>query len=81
MAGSKITRNIYLLAAGYFLQGLVFWYAVEKLFLRNELNLSYAQLGWVGAAATFSVVILEFPSGILADRWSRKGTLILASVF
>jgi MFS family permease len=81
VAGSKITRNIYLLAAGYFLQGLVFWYAVEKLFFRNELHLSYAQLGWVGAAATFSVVILEFPSGILADRWSRKGTLILASVF
>ena len=33
-------------------------------------------------AAVYAVVVpvLEVPSGVLADRWSRRGVLILASV-
>ena len=33
-------------------------------------------------AAVYAVVVpmLEMPSGILADRWSRRGVLILASI-
>ena len=81
MRGSNLKRNLTLIASGYFLQGFVTWYAIEKLFFRADVGLSYQQIGYVGVAATASILLFEFPSGILADRWSRKGTLILGSIF
>ena len=79
--GSSLKRNLWLLGSGYFLQGFVTWYAVEKLFYRSDILLSYQQIGYIGVAATASILLFEFPSGILADRWSRKGTLIIGSLF
>lgn len=58
---------------------LVLWYPVEKLFMKS-IGFDDA---WIGiAVAMFSAVILlvEVPSGILADRWSRRGVLVLAAI-
>lgn len=63
-----------------FFQGLIFWYSIEKIFMSH--------IGFSPSTITASVVILnlvtlvsEIPSGILADRWSRKGTLVISMIF
>lgn len=73
----KRLRPIYVAA---FFQGLVFWYVVDKL-LATEVGLSATLLSVILAAQSLMSVLLEIPSGILADRWSRKGVLILSNLF
>lgn len=63
---------------GAFLQGIIFWFSIEKLFL-SEIGFN-DQLIAV-AVIIFSSVnfISNFPIGILADRWSRSGVLMISS--
>jgi MFS family permease len=72
----KRLRPLYLAS---FLQGLVFWVPVEKLFM-DEIGFDAASVGLMAAAYAAVVPILEVPSGILADRWSRRGVLMAANV-
>jgi predicted MFS family arabinose efflux permease len=69
-------RPLYLAAM---LQGMILWVPVEKLFL-DEIGFDAASIGVMAAAYAAVVPFLEIPSGILADRWSRRGVLIVASV-
>lgn len=64
------------IAAG--LQGFNLWAPVEKLFM-NEIGFHTASMGMMAAAYSALVPIIEIPSGLLADRWSRRGVLIVAS--
>jgi predicted MFS family arabinose efflux permease len=63
-------------AAG--LQGFSLWVPVEKLFM-NEIGFDAAAVGVMAAAYAAIVPLVEVPSGILADRWSRRGVLAVAS--
>ncbi|MGH9192612.1 MAG: MFS transporter, partial [Acidimicrobiales bacterium] len=49
-----------------------------KLFM-NEIGFDAATVGVMAAAYAALVPLVEIPSGILADRWSRRGILIVAS--
>ena len=69
-------RPLYVAAA---LQGVVLWVPVEKLFMKS-IGFSVAQMGIVAACYAAIVPFLEIPSGILADRWSRRGVLIAADI-
>ncbi|MGH9250509.1 MAG: MFS transporter [Acidimicrobiales bacterium] len=60
------------------LQGFMLWVPVEKLFM-NEIGFDAATVGVMAAAYAALVPLVEIPSGILADRWSRRGILIVAS--
>ena len=73
-----LNRRFYPLYAAAFFQGFVLWYAIEKLFMKS---IGFSDSMIAVSAIVFSIVmlVLETPSGILADRWSRKGVLILAS--
>lgn len=62
-----------------FFHGFVFWYAVEKLFMQT-IGFDNAAIGVMVAFYSAVILMTETPSGILADRWSRKGVLIIASV-
>jgi MFS family permease len=62
-----------------FSQGLVLWAPIEKVFLRS-LGVDQAALGLMAACYSSLIPLLDLSSGILADRWSRKGILMLASV-
>lgn len=59
-----------------FLQGLPFWYATEKLFM-TEIGFSIESIGLSVAVMSIVMLIMETPSGVLADRWSRKGVVLL----
>jgi MFS family permease len=62
-----------------FFQGLVFWYPIEKLFMRG-IGFNDALIGIMIATYSTVMLLVETPAGIWADRWSRKGVLMVASV-
>src|SRR5215211_9286665 len=74
-----LTRRLLPLQFGVALQGLILWVPIEKLFM-TEIGFDAASVGAMAAAYAAVVPLLEVPSGILADRWSRSWTLILACV-
>lgn len=63
---------------GVALQGFMLWLPIEKLFM-SEIGFDAADVGVMAAAYAAVVPLFEVPSGILADRWSRRGVLVLAS--
>ncbi|MGB4759605.1 MAG: MFS transporter [Candidatus Saccharimonadales bacterium] len=75
----KLAKRLLPLYIAIFFQGFVLWYSIEKLFMR-DIGFTDATIGLMVAAYSAVMLIVETPSGILADRWSRKGVLILASI-
>jgi len=67
-------RKLYFLN---FLAGTVFWYPVEKLFLKS---IGVGAFGISVNAVVYLIIMvsLDVPAGILADKWKRKETLMLA---
>lgn len=62
-----------------FLRNFVFWYSVEKVFMVS-IGFNNESIALMVAVYSTMSVLMEIPSGILADRWSRKGVLMLASL-
>lgn len=63
-----------------FIEALIFWYAIEKL-LWSSSGISPEQIIVLGIIAQSSQTLIEVPSSIVADRWSRRKLLILSSIF
>jgi MFS family permease len=61
------------------LEGIAPWVPVEKVFM-TELGFTPGLVATMAVAYSATVPLLEIPSGILADRWSRRGALMLAGV-
>jgi MFS family permease len=76
---ARLTRRLLPLFIAAFSQGLVLWAPIEKVFLQS-LGFDQAALGLMAACYTSLIPLLDLASGILADCWSRKGILILASL-
>ena len=74
----SVRRRLLPLQVAVALQGFMLWVPVEKLFM-NEIGFDAASVGVMAAAYAALVPLVEIPSGILADRWSRRGVLIVAS--
>lgn len=75
----SIENRLKPLFIGVFLQSFVLWYAIATPFLAKiGLNKEHITLIFI----IFSSVLLltNIPFGILSDRWSRKGVLIIASL-
>jgi MFS family permease len=72
-----MSPNIKKLYVCNLLTGIVFWYAVEKLFMQS---IGISPFGIAVNAVVFLLITILFdvPSGVLADKWNRKYTLILA---
>ena len=67
-------RPIYVAA---FLQNVGLWVPIEKLFM-TDIGFDNGSVAVMAAAYAAVVPLLEVPSGILADRWSRRGVVLLA---
>ncbi len=61
------------------LTGLVFWYAIEKLFMAS-IGIDAVGVGVATTVYVAFILVSDIPAGILADRWSRKGVLLLSAV-
>ena len=46
--------------------------------MRQDLDLSYAELGWVVAAFGLARLVVDLPAGSLAIRWNPRAVLIVA---
>jgi MFS family permease len=75
-APGTLTRRLLPLQIGVALQGLILWVPIEKLFM-TQIGFDAASVGAMAAAYAAVVPLLEVPSGILADRWSRSWVMIL----
>jgi MFS family permease len=60
-----------------FLQSVGLWVPIEKLFM-TDIGFDNGSVAVMAAAYAAVVPLLEVPSGILADRWSRRGVVFLA---
>ena len=74
-----LSQRLRPLQIGAGLQGFMLWVPVEKLF-QTQIGFNAASIGLMAAAYAAVVPLLEVPSGILADRWSRTGILIISSI-
>lgn len=70
-------RRLLPLYCSAFLGGVSLWAPIEKLFMVS-IGFDAASLGLMAALYALVVPVCEVPSGILADRWSRRGVLLLA---
>jgi predicted MFS family arabinose efflux permease len=77
--GAPLTRRLLPLLISECLQNVIFWAPIERLFM-NELGFDAASIGLMVAGCAALVPLLSVPSGILADRWSRRAVLMFACV-
>lgn len=75
----RLARRLRPLLVAIWLQGLLLWLSIEKLFL-TEIGFTAVSIGVMAAAYSAVVPLLEVPSGVVADRWSRRGLLMAAVV-
>ena len=71
--GRTLGRRLLPLQAGVALQNFMLWVAVKKNCFMSEIGFTAASVGVMAAAYAAVVPLLEVPSGLLADRWSRSG--------
>jgi MFS family permease len=74
-----LRRRLLPLYIATFLQNLALWVPIEKLFM-TTIGFTSASIGVMASVYAVVVPVLEVPSGVLADRWSRRGVLVLGSV-
>ncbi|MEL7530303.1 MAG: MFS transporter [Bacteroidota bacterium] len=70
-------RQYYQFCAYGFLKNLRFFDAFLLLFFLEN-GVSYTQIGLLYSVREISINLLEIPSGLLADSWGRKYSLVLA---
>jgi MFS family permease len=73
-----LARRLLPLQVAVGLQGMLLWVSVEKLFM-TQIGFDAGSVGVLAAAYAAVVPLLEVPSGILADRWSRTRVMVCAS--
>lgn len=76
---AAVRRRLTPLFAAVFLQNLALWVPIEKLFM-TSIGFDAAGVGLMAAVYAGVVPLFEVPSGVLADRWSRRGVLVLGAV-
>jgi MFS family permease len=76
-SSASLHRRLLPLYFATFLQGVWLWVPVEKLFM-NDIGFDAAAVGLMAAVYAAVPPLAEVPSGVLADRWSRRGVLVLA---
>lgn len=75
---ARLNQRMRPLQLSVFLQGLALWVPVEKLFM-TQIGFTAATIGVMAAAYAAITPLLEVPSGIVADRGSRRTMLMLAA--
>ncbi|MFA6461974.1 MAG: MFS transporter [Candidatus Woesearchaeota archaeon] len=63
-----------------FFRAFIFAYVIERIFQQSR-GLSVTQMVFLDIIFFVVVLVLEVPSGALADRWSRKNVLIIGIFF
>jgi MFS family permease len=78
-ASRTLAKRLVPLQIAVGLSGIVLWVPVEKLFM-TQIGFTPRSVAIMAAAYAAVVPLLEVPSGILADRWSRNRIMVCASI-
>ncbi len=62
-----------------FFQSLIPAYVIERLFW-EERGITVQEVVYTEVIFAVTIVLLEIPSGIVADKWGRKNMILLSSV-
>ena len=62
----------------YLFSGMMFWYGIEQLFLNNIIQDPSAR-AWVTFSFFATLLILDVPGGVFADKFGRKTALVTGS--
>ena len=74
----KLDSRLRLKIAHLFL-GMMFWYGIEQLFLNKYLGTASAR-AYLTMIYAATVLVLDIPGGILADKIGRRRTILIACV-
>lgn len=77
----EIARNPALLTAAHALRAALFPIPVITVFWQEQIGMSLADIMWLQAIFAATIVILEFPSGYIADRLGYRLSLCLGAAF
>lgn len=77
---ARVRANVWKLYAYWFFHNLIFAYVIERLFWAGR-GISVQQVVYLEIIYAVTVVLLEVPTGALADRFSRKWMMVLSGVF
>jgi len=73
-----IRRTIRLLYAYRFLSSLIPAYVIERLYW-EERGMTVQMVVWTEIIYAVTIVLLEVPTGIIADRWSRRNMIVIGA--
>lgn len=76
---TSIKHNIQKIYLYNFFHGLIFAYVIERLFWASR-GMSVADVVWIEIIYSMTVVGFELPTGMIADRFSRKQLLIIDAI-
>ena len=73
------SKDVFLGASAHFIMLLFFsWVGIYiPLYLHTELGIVWGDLGWVFSIMVLPYVLLEFPIGIMADKWFGERELMM----
>jgi MFS family permease len=72
-------KNIWKLYAIRFFQSLIPAYVIERLFWEQR-GMTIQMVVYTEIIYAITIVLLEVPTGIIADKWSRKKMLMLSAI-
>ncbi|MBL4938482.1 MFS transporter [Clostridium sp. YIM B02515] len=72
--------NIYLMYAYSFFHSLIFAYVIERLYWASR-GITSQQVVYIEIIYAAVVILLEVPTGSLADKWSKKILMVFHAVF
>jgi len=75
----KLKRNMMYVQLYYFFRSFIFAYVIERLFWRSR-GISIAETVYIEIIYAVVVFSMEIPTGVLADRFSRKYIIISGSM-
>ncbi len=80
MVNWVMNRNIWLLKIHTLLNGALFVLPVLVPYFKEGIGLDYNQFMLCQAIFSASIIIMEMPTGMIADLWTRRQTMIAATV-
>ena len=81
MIGFDTKSNIYKMYLVNFLKNLQFFGAVAIPFFLDWAKADYTRIFILQASFMFWVFVLEIPTGVVADKFGRKASIILGGLF
>jgi MFS family permease len=71
--------NVYLMYGYWFFHNLIFAYVIERLYWASR-GMTNQQVVYTEIVYATVVIILEVPTGSLADRWSKKIMMLMSAI-